>query len=66
MKDKIIQTLIVVSILAGFIAFIAVEWEYMGKIIFALLFDPSLLLPSMWIVIFSSIVTFIFFAKGCN
>ena len=37
MKDKIVQTLIAVSILAGFIAFIAVEWEYMGKIIFALM-----------------------------
>ncbi|MGN8884241.1 hypothetical protein [Ligilactobacillus salivarius] len=66
MKDKIVQTLIAVSILAGFIAFIAVEWEYMGKIIFALIFGPALLLPSMWIVIFASTVTFIFFAKGCN
>ena len=60
MKDKIVQTLIVVSILAGFIAFIAVEWNYLGKIIFALIFGPSLLLPSMWIVIFVATITFIF------
>lgn len=63
MKDKIVQTLIVVSILAGFITFIAIEWEYIGKIIFALIFGPALLLPSMWIVIFASTVTFIFLQK---
>lgn len=63
MKDKIVQTLIVVSILAGFITFIAVEWEYIGKIIFALIFVPFLLLPSMWIIIFASTVTFIFLQK---
>lgn len=63
MKDKIVQTLIVVSILAGFIAFIAVEWNYLGKIIFALIFGPSLLLPSMWIVIFVATITFIFLQK---
>ena len=40
MKDKIVQTLIVVGILVGFVAFIAVEWNYIGKIIFALIFVP--------------------------
>ena len=63
MKDKIVQTLIVVGILAGFVAFIAVEWNYIGKIIFALIFGPALLLPSMWIVIFASTFTFIFLQK---
>lgn len=63
MKDKIVQTLIVVSILAGFVAFITVEWEYIGKIIFALIFGPPLLLPSMWIVIFVATITFIFLQK---
>lgn len=63
MKDRMIQALVVVGILAGFIAFIAVEWNYLGKIIFALIFGPTLLLPSMWIVIFASTVTFIFLQK---
>lgn len=63
MKDRMIQALVVVGILAGFIAFIAVEWNYLGKIIFALIFGPALLLPSMWIVIFASTVTFIFLQK---
>ena len=63
MKDKIVQTLIVVGILAGFVAFIAVEWNYIGKIIFALIFVPFLLLPSMWIVIFVATITFIFLQK---
>ena len=63
MKDKIVQTLIVVSILAVFVAFIAVEWNYIGKIIFALIFGPALLLPSMWIVIFVATITFIFLQK---
>lgn len=63
MKDKIVQTLIVVSILAGFIAFVAIEWEYIGKIIFALIFVPFLLLPSMWIIIFVTTITFIFLQR---
>ena len=63
MKDRIVQMLIVASILAGFIAFIVVEWNYLGKIIFALIFGPSLLLPSMWIVIFVVTITFIFLQK---
>lgn len=63
MKDRMIQALVVVGILAGFIAFIAVKWNYLGKIIFALIFGPALLLPSMWIVIFASTVTFIFLQK---
>lgn len=63
MKDRMIQALVVVGILAGFIAFIAVEWNYIGKIIFALIFVPFLLLPSMWIVIFVATITFIFLQK---
>ena len=63
MKDRMIQALVVVGILAGFIAFIAVEWNYLGKIIFALIFVPFLLLPSMWIVIFVATITFIFLQK---
>ena len=63
MKDRMIQALVVVSILAGFIAFIAVEWNYLGKIIFALIFVPFLLFPSMWIVIFVATITFIFLKK---
>lgn len=63
MKDRMIQALVIVLILAGFVAFIAVEWNYLGKIIFALIFVPFLLLPSMWIVIFASTVTFIFLQK---
>lgn len=63
MKDRIVQALIVVGILAGFVAFIAVEWNYIGKIIFALIFGPALLLPSMWIVIFAATITFIFLQK---
>lgn len=63
MKDKIVQTLIAVSILAGFIAFIAVEWEYMGKIIFALIFGPALLLPKMLLLLFATVAALITLAK---
>lgn len=63
MKDKIVQTLIVVSILAGFITFIAIEWEYIGKIIFALIFGPALLLPKMLLLLFATIAALITLAK---
>lgn len=63
MKDKIVQTLIVVSILAGFVAFIAVEWNYIGKIIFALIFGPALLLPKMLLLLFATIAALITLAK---
>ena len=63
MKDKIVQTLIVVSILAVFIAFIAVEWNYIGKIIFALIFGPALLLPKMLLLLFATIAALITLAK---
>ena len=63
MKDRMIQALVIVLILAGFVAFIVVEWNYLGKIIFALIFVPFLLLPSMWIVIFVATITFIFLQK---
>ena len=55
MKDRIVQALIVVGILAGFVAFIAVEWNYIGKIIFALIFGPALLLPKMLLLLFATI-----------
>ena len=57
MKDRIVQALIVVGILAGFVAFIAVEWNYIGKIIFALIFGPALLL------LFATIAALITLAK---
>ena len=63
MKDKIVQTLIVVGILAGFVAFIAVEWNYIGKIIFALIFGPALLLPKMLLLLFATIAALITLAK---
>lgn len=63
MKDKIVQTLIVVSILAGFVAFIAVEWNYIGKIIFALIFGPALLLPKMLLLLFATVAALITLAK---
>ncbi|MFD3388917.1 hypothetical protein [Ligilactobacillus salivarius] len=63
MKDKIVQTLIVVGILAGFVAFIAVEWNYIGKIIFALIFGPALLLPKMLLLLFATVVALITLAK---
>lgn len=63
MKDKIVQTLIVVGILAGFVAFIAVEWEYIGKIIFALIFGPALLLPKMLLLLFAMVAALITLAK---
>lgn len=63
MKDKIVQTLIVVSILAGFVAFIAVEWNYIGKIIFALIFGLALLLPKMLLLLFATIAALITLAK---
>ncbi|MDF4188280.1 hypothetical protein PV941_04235 [Ligilactobacillus salivarius] len=63
MKDKIVQTLIVVGILAGFVAFIAVEWNYIGKIIFALIFGPTLLLPKMLLLLFATVAALITLAK---
>ena len=63
MKDKVVQTLIVVSILAGFITFIAIEWNYIGKIIFALIFGPALLLPKMLLLLFATIAALITLAK---
>lgn len=63
MKDRIVQTLIVVGILAGFVAFIAVEWNYIGKIIFALIFGPALLLPKMLLLLFATIAALITLAK---
>lgn len=63
MKDKIVQTLIVVGILAGFVAFIAVEWNYIGKIIFALIFGPALLLPKMLLLLFATVAALITLAK---
>lgn len=63
MKDKIVQALIVVGILAGFVAFIAIEWEYIGKIIFALIFGPALLLPKMLLLLFATVAALITLAK---
>lgn len=63
MKDRIVQTLIVVGILAGFVAFIAVEWNYIGKIIFALIFGPALLLPKMLLLLFATVAALITLAK---
>lgn len=63
MKDRIVQALIVVGILAGFVAFIAVEWNYIGKIIFALIFGPALLLPKMLLLLFATIAALITLAK---
>lgn len=63
MKDRIVQALIVVGILAGFVAFIAVEWNYIGKIIFALIFGPALLLPKMLLLLFAMIAALITLAK---
>ena len=63
MKDKIVQALIVVGILAGFVAFIAVEWNYIGKIIFALIFGPALLLPKMLLLLFATVAALITLAK---
>lgn len=63
MKDRIVQPLIVVGILAGFVAFIAVEWNYIGKIIFALIFGPALLLPKMLLLLFATVAALITLAK---
>lgn len=63
MKDRIVQPLIVVGILAGFVAFIAIEWEYIGKIIFALIFGPALLLPKMLLLLFATVAALITLAK---
>lgn len=63
MKDKIVQTLIVVGILAGFVAFVSVEWNYIGKIIFALIFGPALLLPKMLLLLFATVAALITLAK---
>lgn len=63
MKDRTGDVLIAFLLVILFFAFIAVEWDYIGKIIFALLFGSSFLLPSMWIVIFASAVTLIFLQK---
>lgn len=63
MKDRIVQALIVVGILAGFVAFIAVEWNYIGKIIFALIFGPALLLPKMLLLLFATVAALITLAK---
>lgn len=63
MKDRIVQALIVVGILVGFVAFIAVEWNYIGKIIFALIFGPALLLPKMLLLLFATVAALITLAK---
>lgn len=63
MKDRMIQALVVVGILAGFIAFIAVEWNYLGKIIFALIFGPALLLPKMFLLLLTTVVVLITLSK---
>lgn len=63
MKDRMIQALVIVLILAGFVAFIAVEWNYIGKIIFALIFGPALLLPKMLLLLFATVAALITLAK---
>ena len=63
MKDRMIQALVIVPILAGFITFIAIEWNYIGKIIFALIFGPALLLPKMLLLLFATIAALITLAK---
>lgn len=63
MKDRMIQALVVVGILAGFIAFIAVEWNYLGKIIFTLIFGPALLLPKMFLLLLTTVVVLITLSK---
>lgn len=58
-----IPTLAAFLLLLLIVAIVLFDWGGWGQLIFTLLFIPSFLLPSMWIVIFASTVTFIFLQK---
>lgn len=63
MKDRTGDVLIAFLLVILFFAFIAVEWNYIGKIIFALIFGPALLLPKMLLLLFATIAALITLAK---